>query len=202
MEANFPIGGLWSNCAWTCTGLRPEAISKANISSTSWRDYYLCPRAAARWSCVSLSKWVEWGASVHYPLWQNWAPLCITHYDKTDALSMWDGCWVGPDLQLDFDWNTGDKNWLRTGWRFLPSPEMNCRIETFSAEDLLSIPPAGLDGKEKSIMVIGTSVMRGVFLSMADLLLPFGDKRYFAPSVIGKCWGRAHVKKGNLRLMY
>jgi hypothetical protein len=115
---------------------------------------------------------------------------------------MWDGCWVGPDLQLDFDWNTGDKNWLRTGWRFLPSPEMNCRIETFSAEDLLSIPPAGLDGKEKSIMVIGTSVMRGVFLSMADLLLPFGDKRYFAPSVIGKCWGRAHVKKGNLRLMY
>jgi hypothetical protein len=114
----------------------------------------------------------------------NEAPLCITHYDKTDALSMWDGCWVGPDLQLDFDWNTGDKNWLRTGWRFLPSPEMNCRIETFSAEDLLSIPPAGLDGKEKSIMVIGTSVMRGVFLSMADLLLPFGDKRYFAPSVL------------------
>jgi hypothetical protein len=56
----------------------------------------------------------------------NEAPLCITHYDKTDALSMWDGCWVGPDLQLDFDWNTGDKNWLRTGWRFLPSPEMNC----------------------------------------------------------------------------
>ena len=131
----------------------------------------------------------------------NEAPLCITNYDKTDALSTWDGTWVGPDLQLDLDWNTGDKNWLRTGWRFLPSPEMNCRIEAFSTEDLLSIPP-GLDGKEKSIMVIGTSVMRGVFLSMADLLLPFGEKRYFAPSVIGKCWGRAHVKKGNLRLMY
>ena len=130
----------------------------------------------------------------------NEAPLCITHYDNMYALSAWDGTWVGPDLQLNFDWDSGS-NSLRTGWRFLPSHEMNCRIETFSAEDLLSIPP-GPDGKEKSIMVIGTSVMRGVFLSMADLLLPFEDKLRFAPSVIGKCWGRAQVKKGNLRLMY
>ncbi len=130
----------------------------------------------------------------------NEAPLCITCYDKIDALSTWDGTWVGPDMQLKFDWDL-HRSSLRTGWRFLPSPEMNCRIEVFSTEDLLSIPP-GPDGKEKSIMVIGTSVMRGVFLSMADLLLPSGDKLVFHGSTIGKCWGRAQLKKGNLRLMY
>ena len=112
-----------------------------------------------------------------------------------------DGTWVGPELEQYLNLNIGGVNWLRNGWGFLPSLEMNCQIETFSTDDLLSIPP-GHDGKEKSIMVIGTSIMRGVFLSLADLLLPDHDKYAFGQSVINKCWGRVQVKKGNLRLMY
>jgi len=112
-----------------------------------------------------------------------------------------DGTWVGPELEQYLNLNIGGINWLRNGWGFLPSLEMNCQIETFSTDDLLSIPP-GHDGKEKSIMVIGTSIMRGVFLSLTDLLLPDHDKYAFGGSVINKCWGRVQVKKGNLRLMY
>lgn len=126
----------------------------------------------------------------------NDLPPCNTLHGKSGALSMWDGTWIGPGLDLVND------NAIRTGWSFLPSPEMNCQIETFSTEDLLSIPSGPDGGRDKSILVIGTSVMRGVFLSIADLLLPDGDKVMFGKSVISKCWGRAQVTKGNLMVMY
>mmetsp|Transcript_24480 Transcript_24480/g.44995 ORF Transcript_24480/g.44995 Transcript_24480/m.44995 type:complete len:613 (-) Transcript_24480:124-1962(-) len=132
-------------------------------------------------------------------MWDE-APPCQTLWGKMDAISTWDGFWVGPDL-VTVATNL-ENNMLRTGWTFLPSLEMNCHIETFSSNDLLSIPAGPDNGKlEKSIYVIGTSVMRGVFLALADLLLPGSDKASMT-GTIGRCWGRAEIQKGNLKLLY
>ena len=133
----------------------------------------------------------------------NEAPPCSTLQDKSDALSTWNGHWIGPDLERYLNWSVSGRNWLRNGWRFMPSSyEMNCQIETFTTEDLLSIPPDPRDKRKKSIFVIGTSIMRGVFLSLVDLLLPIDDKMEFTRSSVANCWGRAQLTKGNLRLTY
>lgn len=113
---------------------------------------------------------------------------------RADTFAAWDGAWIGPD----FD-GGGDEirdNQIRTGWSFLPSRQMNCLLETFSTSDLHLIPD------KKSIYILGTSRERGIFLSLVDLLLSNEEKEYLTQSVIGKCWGRAMVKKGNLELLY
>jgi len=108
--------------------------------------------------------------------------------NRVDAYSKWSGDWVGPDTPFQ-------DHSIRTGWRFLPR-DMGCHIESFSRRDLLSI------SKKKSIWVLGTSVFRGVFLSLVDLILSPDEKEELSSSVIGKCWGRALIKKGNLELVY
>jgi hypothetical protein len=105
------------------------------------------------------------------------------------VFSRFDGDWIGPDVNLEADT-------LRTGWTFVPSKTMNCKFETFSHQDLLSMP------EKKSIYVIGTSKERGVFLALADLLLSDDEKVYIHNSVVGQCWGRVTVTKGNLKLVY
>jgi len=106
-----------------------------------------------------------------------------------NIFSRFDGDWIGPDVHLEADT-------LRTGWTFVPSEAMNCTFETFSQQDLLSLP------EKKSIHVIGTSKERGVFLALADLLLSEDEKFHIHKSVIGQCWGRVNVTKGNLELVY
>eukprot|EP00984_Skeletonema_dohrnii_P033825 scaffold31714_cov78-Skeletonema_dohrnii-CCMP3373.AAC.1 len=108
----------------------------------------------------------------------------VTHMN---VFSRFDGDWIGPNVNIEADT-------LRTGWTFVPSKAMNCTFETFSQQDLLSIP------EKKSIHVIGTSKERGVFLALADLLLTDDEKFHIHKSVIGQCWGRVNITKGNLEL--
>jgi len=119
---------------------------------------------------------------------QNAIPCQLQQMNNVDIYSQWDGDWLGPDFKLP--------NKIRTGWTFVPSPKMNCKLETFSHNELQNIP------KKKKIFVLGSSILRGVFLSMVDLLLGRREKEMLMQSVIGKCWGRAKVSKGNLELMY
>jgi len=116
-------------------------------------------------------------------------PPCQSIEERFDGYSRWNGDWIGPETKLDV-------GKIRTGWGFLPSREMGCKIETFSKEDLLSIP------EKKSIYVIGTSRERGVFLSLVDMLLEPKEKEHFGDSVVGQCWGRAVVEKGNMKVSY
>jgi len=116
-------------------------------------------------------------------------PPCQTVQDRTNIYSHWDGDWIGPDFQLTES--------LRTGWSFLPSSEtMNCKLETFDNQAIRSIP------EKTSIYIVGRSVERGIFLSLVDMMLDKMEKKMLKKSIIGKCWGRASVTKGNLQVMY
>jgi hypothetical protein len=116
-------------------------------------------------------------------------PPCYS-VDKIDAYAVWDGDWLGPGLGIE------GIDALRNGWIFLPDKSMNCTIPTYTQDDLLRVQ------EETSIFVFGTSRERGVFLSLLDLLLSPHEKQYLEISVVGKCWGRATVQKGNIKLLY
>eukprot|EP00956_Cyclotella_meneghiniana_P000014 scaffold40_cov68-Cyclotella_meneghiniana.AAC.1 len=110
--------------------------------------------------------------------------------DTSDAYSAWSGDWIGPGLGLELN------DTLRSGWTFLPGHTMNCTIPTFSQTELLQVP------EQTSIYILGTSRERGVFLSLVDLLLSPDEKEHIDISVVGKCWGRVIVQKGNIKLLY
>jgi hypothetical protein len=118
------------------------------------------------------------------------ANIPCSSVEKVEAYSSWDGDWFGPGLELE---GSGK---LRNGWMFVPSESMNCTIQSYSQKDLLQAR------EETSIFVLGTSRERGVFLSLLDLLLSDEEKQYLESSVIGRCWGRAVVRKGNIKLLY
>jgi hypothetical protein len=115
-------------------------------------------------------------------------PPCFS-FDETDVYSTWDGDWIGPGLNYQ-----GDA--LRNGWMFVPGESTNCTISTYTQDQLLNVE------EETSIFVLGTSRERGVFLSLLDILLSPHEKENLDVSVIGKCWGRATVQKGNIKLLY
>ena len=73
---------------------------------------------------------------------------------------------------------------------------MNCKVETFNTNDIRSIP------KKRSIYILGTSIQRGIFLSLVDIMLDNAEKEHLSKSVIEKCWGRMLVQKGNLEVVY
>ena len=73
---------------------------------------------------------------------------------------------------------------------------MNCKVETFNTNDIRSIP------KKRSIYILGTSIQRGIFLSLVDIMLDNAEKEQLSKSVIEKCWGRMLVQKGNLEVVY
>ena len=119
-------------------------------------------------------------------------PPCSTIRNNVQLFTHWDGDWLGPDFHLD-------ETSMRSGWSFVPSTDtMNCKLETFSAKELQSIP------EKKSIYIVGRSVERGIFLSLIDVMLEerAEKKNLFKNSEIGKCWGRASVQKGNLEVLY
>jgi hypothetical protein len=114
-------------------------------------------------------------------------PPCQSRTEK-NVYSHWEGDWLGPDFRLE--------NSIRTGWSFLPSSRMNCKLETFDAQSLRSLP------EKKSIYILGRSVERGIFLSLVDIMLEEHEKRFLPSSILGKCWGRASITKGNMRVVY
>ena len=114
-------------------------------------------------------------------------PPCQSRTEK-NVYSHWEGDWLGPDFRLE--------NSIRTGWSFLPSSRMNCKLETFDSQALQSLP------EKKSIYILGRSVERGIFLSLVDIMLDEHEKRLLKHSVVGKCWGRAAITKGNMRVVY
>jgi hypothetical protein len=73
---------------------------------------------------------------------------------------------------------------------------MNCKLETFDTQSLRSLP------EKKSIYILGRSVERGIFLSLVDIMLKEHEKRFLKRSIIDKCWGRASITKGNMRVVY
>ena len=114
-------------------------------------------------------------------------PPCQIRMAK-NVYSHWEGDWLGPDFRLE--------NSIRTGWSFLPSSRMNCKLETFDSQALQSLP------EKKLIYILGRSVGRGIFLSLVDIMLDEQEKRLLKHSVVGKCWGRAAITKGNVRVVY
>ena len=85
---------------------------------------------------------------------------------------------------------------LRDGWVFQPQ---SCVLETFSYEDLILL--ATLE-EPTWLLAVGNSVLRGVYLTLVDLVLGRGQKDELGTSVIEKCWGFADIRIGNLRLTY
>ncbi|CAN0308865.1 unnamed protein product [Ectocarpus sp. 6 AP-2014] len=86
---------------------------------------------------------------------------------------------------------------LRNGWVFQPK---SCVFDTFSHQDLMTL--ASLDNEQTWLLVLGGSVQRGVFLTLVDMVLVAGQKDDIDTSTLGKCWGYADVRVGNLRLTY
>lgn len=116
-------------------------------------------------------------------------PPCQT-VNRGDLYTVWDGTWLGPHLH-------GQISGMRNGWYFLPSSnDMNCKIEYFTNAELRANP------EERSIYILGSSKERGVFLSLVDMLLDSNEKKHMDESVISKCWGRAHVTKSNIKVLY
>ncbi|KAL3803053.1 LOW QUALITY PROTEIN: hypothetical protein ACHAW5_008812 [Stephanodiscus triporus] len=105
---------------------------------------------------------------------------------ENNVYSHWEGDWLGPNFQLE--------NSIRTGWSFLPSSRMGCKIEMFDLQALRSLP------EKKSIYILGRSVERGIFLSLADIMLEENEKVHLKDSIVGKCWGRAAITKGDLKV--
>ena len=113
-------------------------------------------------------------------------PPCQT----TSDILLSDGWWRGPKATLRDSQNYR----MRTGWNFEPH---KCNLEVFTKQDI-----ERLLAKPVTIAVLGTSVERGVFLSLVDMLTSPSEKIEFAESKVTKCWGRAEVQLGNLTLLY
>jgi hypothetical protein len=108
---------------------------------------------------------------------------------RLDVYTNWDGMWIGPDMHSPEDT-------LRNKWFFLPSKEVDCKIETFAENEFKFLQ------EEKRIYILGNSKERGIFLSLVDLILDGEEKAELEDSVISQCWGRAVVSKHNMKVMY
>lgn len=99
------------------------------------------------------------------------------------------GSWVTRDL-------AGTKRGtLRSGWVFQPS---RCSFDIFSKRDVeLASQTQGL----KTIAILGSSILRGIFLSILDVILTKEEKSMISASDFDKCWGYAELKLGNLKLI-
>eukprot|EP00903_Cladosiphon_okamuranus_P020050 g18416.t1 len=84
----------------------------------------------------------------------------------------------------------------RCGWVFQPK---TCVLDTFSYEDLMYVASAE---QPTWLLVLGSSIQRGVFLMLVDMILAEGQKDELESSTIQKCWGYAEVRVGNLRVTY
>ncbi|KAJ8050920.1 hypothetical protein HOLleu_04303 [Holothuria leucospilota] len=85
---------------------------------------------------------------------------------------------------------------LRSGWVFQPKL---CSFDIFTTEELVV---AAASSEPRSIIILGSSTDRGIFLSLVDLLLSDRQKYDFVASDLTKCWGFAEVQVGSLRIVY
>ena len=117
--------------------------------------------------------------------------LCGADEDEDIEESFWrPGTWLSSRLA------SADHGVIRNGWVFQPK---TCVYDTFTHEDLMLL--ASLE-EDTLILVIGSSVQRGVFLTLVDMALAQGQKDDISRSVVEKCWGYASVRVGSLRLAY
>lgn len=100
------------------------------------------------------------------------------------------GSWVSSNI------GSAKHGVLRDGWVFQPR---DCVHETFVYEDLMLL--AALE-KPTWLLAVGNSILRGIYLTMVDMILVRGQKDELDTSVIEKCWGFVDIKIGNLRLTY
>ncbi|XP_071849255.1 uncharacterized protein [Apostichopus japonicus] len=115
-------------------------------------------------------------------------PSCQT-LPQTD-LSWLEGEWVTRDIAGE------NRGTLRSGWVLQP---YRCSIDIFTKGDLAL---AAASPSLKTIVVLGRSTERGVFLSLVDSLLKSDEKANISTSVLWKCWGIMEVRLGNLRFIY
>lgn len=101
-----------------------------------------------------------------------------------------EGIWHGPESITSSD---KENVRMRTGWNFEPA---RCNLEAFSQEEL------NATAKPITIAVLGSSIERGIFLSLIDMVTSRFEKTELADSRIRKCWGRAEVSVGNIKLVY
>ena len=103
---------------------------------------------------------------------------------------------------LDGEWitrnraGTTNRGVLRSGWVFQPPW---CSFDTFTTED---IAVAVNSFSPKKIAILGSSIDRGIFLSLVDLILAKEEKYHLHDSVIAQCWGFAQIQVENLTVMY
>lgn len=120
----------------------------------------------------------------------NALPVCgSTEEDISD--SFWrPGTWVSSNVASSVHGVT------RYGWVFQPR---TCVMDTFSYDDLMYLASSE---QPTWLLVLGSSIHRGVFLTLVDMILAEGQKDKLGQSVIQKCWGYAEVRVGNLRVTY
>ncbi len=118
-------------------------------------------------------------------------PVCGTDEEEDIERSFWrPGTWLSSNIASLAHGVT------RTGWVFQPK---SCVYDAFFREDLLKL--ADLE-EETWLLIMGNSVFRGVYLTLADMALGQGQKDSMYDSALEKCWGYADLRIGNLRVTY
>ena len=118
-------------------------------------------------------------------------PVCGTDDEEDISSTFWrTGTWVSSNIA------SPTHGVMRDGWVFQPK---TCVHDTFSYEDIMLL--ASLQ-QPTWILILGGSVQRGVFLTLVDMALAQGQKDELSSSALGKCWGYADIRIGNLRLTY
>ena len=117
-------------------------------------------------------------------------PVCGTQ-DEDVETSFWrPGSWVSSNVA------SPNHGVLRDGWVFQPKA---CVHDTFSYDDLMLL--ASLE-EPTWLLAMGNSILRGVYLSLVDMVLARGQKDNLGSSAIQKCWGFVDIRIGNLRITY
>ncbi|XP_071836599.1 uncharacterized protein [Apostichopus japonicus] len=115
-------------------------------------------------------------------------PSCqsIQQYDPSWS----EGDWVTRDLAGD------ERGTLRSGWVLQPK---RCSFDIFTTDDLVR---ASMSSVPRTIVVLGRSTERGIFLSLVDLALRKTEKTSLQDSILWRCWGMEEVRVGSLRFIY
>jgi hypothetical protein len=96
------------------------------------------------------------------------------------------------------------ENVLRSGWVFQPE---ECNWDVLSPAELRALTgewgrQLKGSGNDMWMLISGSSVQRGVYLALVDLILSTTMKDGMTDSPLAKCWGYAEVSIGSLRVSY
>ena len=120
----------------------------------------------------------------------NALPVCGTQEEDVEDSYWRAGSWVSSNVA------SAKHGVLRDGWVFQPEA---CVHDTFSYDDLMLL--ASLE-EPTWLLAMGNSILRGIFLSLVDMVLARGQKDNLGTSDMQKCWGFVDIRIGNLRLTY